>query len=146
MTATKTPAADRIAGDVRQLTHPIHVALRGRIVTHDPLLEQLREAAVPSSGAGVVRRPPGSRPPASLDALDRLSGIYVGISGWHARLCLPSPARHLDWQMAVLDVLAERARDLAPAVAEWLAVEVHGWWHDAAVGSGWKPTDLLKLR
>jgi hypothetical protein len=147
----KAPSHDliaRMADDVRQLTEPIHTAIRGRVHTHDPLLDQLREAAVPGGAIpGEHRRSiPTSRPPARLDAIDTLSGIYVEISQWHAILRLPSPDRALDWQKAVLRRLVGEAPQLAPSLADELSHAVRGWWHDAAVGSGWRPADLIKLR
>lgn len=138
-----------MADDIHQLTHPIHIAIRQRIITHPPLLDQLRQTATPSSTSsrGPERRyPPNSQPAARLDPLDTLAAIYVAISRWHAYLNLPSPGRHLDWQKAVLRQLVGAAPNLAPSIADWLTIEVHNWWHDAATGSGWRPTDLLKLR
>lgn len=147
----KAPSHDllaRMADDVRQLTEPIHTAIRGQIVTHDPLLDQLREASIPGGAIpGEHRRSvPTSRPPARLDAVDALAEVYVGISGWHARLRLGSPPREADWQKAVLRQLVGAAPTLAPSIADWLSHEVRDWWHDCAVGSGWRPADLLKLR
>jgi hypothetical protein len=135
--------------DVRQLTEPIHMAHRGRILTHDPLLDQLRGACTPSGQTmleTVRRRARESRPPASTGAIDTLSAIYVGISYWHGKLALPSPDRSLDWQKTALQLIAGQADTLAPSVAEWLCTEVHGWWEDAARGSGWRPDDLRRLR
>jgi hypothetical protein len=148
---TKAPSHDllaRMADDVRQLTNPIHTAVRGRVVTHDPLLDQLRAAAVPGGGIqGEHRRTvPTSRPPARLDVVDILAGIYVEISQWHAILRNPSPLREEDWQKAVLRQFVGHAPTIAPSLADELSHAVRGWWHDAAVGSGWRPADLLKLR
>jgi hypothetical protein len=177
----KAPSHDliaRMADDVRQLTEPIHTAIRGRVHTHDPLLDQLREAAVPGGAIpGEHRRSiPGSRPPVRLDPVGILAEIYVEISGWHSRLKLASPPRYVygcehtschlvelsrghrgpacrrssikdvDWQFAVLRQLVGAAPALAPSIADWLAVEVNNWWRDAALGSGWRPADLIKLR
>lgn len=178
---TTAPSHDliaRMADDVRQLTQPIHTAIRGQIVTHEPLLDQLRAAAQPGGAIpGEHRRTvPTSRPPARLEAVEALAGIYVAISGWHAKLhLLPPPEfrygcehvscrkvllargtrgpacgrasiKRVDWQKAVLRMLVGATPNLAPSIADWLAAEVRDWWHDAAVGSGWKPADLLKLR
>lgn len=148
-TGTSPVTLSRLAADVKQLADPIHTAVRGRIVTHEPLLDQLRAAAVPGGGSarGPERRGvPGSRPPARLDVVDALAEVYVGISGWHVKLNLLSPARDEDWQKAVLRSLVGAASGLASEIAEWLAADVQGWWHAAAVGSGWRPADLLKLR
>ena len=148
MTSTKATAADRIAADVRQLTEPIHMAVGQRLVTHDPLLDQLREACQPGGGVpGEARRStPGSRPPARLDPLDALAFIYVGIAEWRVRLCIGAVPRDADWQKEVLRLLVEKSSKLVPDMAEWLRVEVNEWWRDAAVHSGWNPHDLLKLR
>jgi hypothetical protein len=147
-TGTNPVTLARLAADVKQLADPIHTAVRGKIVTHAPLLDQLRASAVPGGGTRGPerRRVPDSRPPARLDVVDALAEVYVGISGWHAKLSLPSPPRDVDWQKAVLRSLVGAASGLAPSIAEWLAADVQGWWHDAAVGSGWRPADLLKLR
>jgi hypothetical protein len=140
----------RMADDIAQLTHPIHTAIRGRIITHPPLLDQLRNAATPSNGTssrGPERRyPPNSQPAARLDPIDTLAAIYVAISAWHTRLQLPSPARQLDWQKAALRQFVGAAPNLAPSIADWLAIDTHDWWRDAAAHSGWRPADLLKLR
>lgn len=138
----------RAAADVQQLTMPIHVAIRGRIITHLPLLDQLRAAAQPGTTIrGPERRSvPRSRPPANLDAVEALSTVYVELSGWHARLRLTSPPHDSDWQKTVLRALVGRMPELAPDIAEWLATEVQDWWRAAATHAGWRPADLLKLR
>jgi hypothetical protein len=167
-----------MAADVRQLVEPIHLVVRNQIVTHDPLLDHLRAAAIPGNTVrGQERRPiPQSKPPLRVDVADLLAGIYVGISFWRVKLGLPSPpefeygcahvscrlillrrGRHgppcarasierVDWQKAMLRALVAEAPKLAPSIGDWLATEVAGWWRDAAVGSGWAPADLLKLR
>jgi hypothetical protein len=147
----KAPSHDRLAhmsDDIRQLVQPIHVAIRGRIVTHPALLDQLRQACVPGNAqrGPERRRIPDSRPPLRLDAVDLLSGVYVGISGWHAKLRLASPPAGVDWQKTVLRALVGAAPELAPSIADWLAADVESWWHDCAVGSGWRPDDLRRLR
>lgn len=178
----KAPSHDRLAhmaDDVTQLVKPIHIAVRGRIVTHPALLDQLRAACVPgnSQRGPERRRIPDSRPPLRLDAVDLLSGVYVGMAGWHAKLDLPSPSAFVhgchhgscqgilvnhrgtlgptcstaslelvDWHKAVLRQLVGAAPTLAPSIADWLAADVQSWWHDAAVGSGWRPDDLRRLR
>jgi hypothetical protein len=136
-----------LTADVRQLVDPIYAAVRGRVVCHAPLLDQLRAACTPGRTGEPVRRPaPASRPPARLDVVDVLAEVYVGIAAWHAHLNLPSPPRDLDWQKTVLRRLADHADQLAPQVADWLAVEVHQWWADAATAAGWRPADLIRLR
>lgn len=138
----------RMAADVRQLTAPIHLAAGRRIIRHPPLLDQLRNAAVPGATiAGPERRGiPDSRPPVRLDVVDLLAGVYVGISMWHAKLRLPSPPRDTDWQKAALRALVDEAPRLAPSIADWLALDVHAWWTDCARGSGWRTQDLLRIR
>jgi hypothetical protein len=148
----KAPSHDvlaKMARDVDQLVDPIHVAIRGRIVTHLPLLDQLRRAAVPGNSVrGQERRPiPQSKPPLRLDTVERLQRIYLGISVVRLHLNLPVPPAGQDGAKAMLRAFVAEAPSLAPSIAEqWLAVEVNGWWRDAAVGSGWAPADLLKLR
>lgn len=153
MTVSSTaPSHDVLAKmgkDVRQLTEPIFMAHRGRVLSHECLLDQLRDACIPSSSTlteTIRKRSRESRPPASTAAIAILAEIEVGISYWRVKLNLPSPDRSLDWFKAVLGMMPEAAQEIAPSIAEWLATEVNGWWHDAAVGSGWRPADLLKLR
>lgn len=140
---------DQLRWQVRQLVEPIHVAVRRQILTHQPLLDQLREACVPSTQSlmeTVRRRHRESTPPLSTAAVSTLSDIYMGISYWHQRMRLPSPDRSLDWQKTALTQIAAAAPELAGQVAEWLCTEVDGWWHDAARASGWRPDDLRRLR
>lgn len=153
MTVSSTaPSHDvmaKMGKDIDQLTKQIFMAHRGGILAHEPLLDQLREACVPSSSTlteTIRRRSRESRPPASTAAITTLAEIEVGISYWRVKLELPSPDRSLDWFKAVLAMMPAAATDLAPSIGDWLATEVNGWWHDAAVGSGWRPADLLKLR
>lgn len=145
---TTTSAADRVAADVRQLVDPIHVAVRGRLITHDPLLLQLRDACVPGRGGrSEARRPaPGPRLPAREDALDALLWIYGGLMDWKARLNLSHPAQDADWQVSMMRALVGVAPGLTPAQGHLLASEVRDWWAEAAVWSGWTTTDLMKLR
>ncbi len=144
---TVVTRATAITADVDQLTQPIHVAIQGRVITHPCLLDQLRDACTPSSSGGTtIRRAPSSRPPLRLNTVSMLSEIYVGISIWHGRLNLPSPPRDQDWQKAVLRAMADTAPHLAPAIADYLGDEIHDWWCTAAVGSGWQPAQLRKLR
>jgi hypothetical protein len=134
---------------VRQLTEPIHLAVRRRILTHEALLDQLRDACTPSGQTlmeTVRRRVKESQPPVSTGAINALSEIYMGISYMHQHLRLPSPDRSLDWQKTAVRQIAGTVDQVAPEVAEWIAAEVESWWHDAAVGSGWRPDDLRKLR
>lgn len=147
-TGTDPRHLQALRGDVQQLADPIHIAIRGKIVTHPPLLIQLRQATIPGrTQRGPERRQvPKSRPPAALDPMDALAEIYVELSGWHARLQLDSPPRNTDWQRAVLRMLPEAAQHLAPAVADWLRTDVAEWWRLAAVHSGWRPDDLRRLR
>lgn len=147
-TSVNPATLQRAAADVAQLTAPIHIAIRRRIITHPPLLDQLRAAATPGRTVkGPERRTvPRSRPPANLDAVDALSTLYVELSGWHARLRLPSPPRETDWHKAVLRQLIGALPQQAPDIADWAGHEISDWWRAAAVHSGWQPADLLKLR
>lgn len=139
----------QLVWQVRQLTQPIHLAVRRQILTHGPLLDQLRDACTPSGQTmleTIRRRSRESCPPLSTAAVSTLSDVYVGISYWHQKLRLPSPDRSLDWQKMALQQIAAAADGLAPEVAEWLCTEVDGWWRNAAVGSGWRPDDLRRIR
>jgi hypothetical protein len=182
MTTTYTGVEPRtlaqIRADVAQLVDPIHIAVRGRVLTHDPLLDQLRAATEPGSSPqrGTSRRPvPKSRPPAQLDALDALGTLCVEVGQWHARLRLPEVptatygCEHascrlaygrralgprcasfryapVDWFKYALRQLLEAAPKLAPQLAEWLALDVREWWRSAAVQSGWRTAELLRVR
>jgi hypothetical protein len=134
---------------VRQLTDNILMAHRRSILTHNCLLDELRDACTPSGQTLMEttrKRAKESQPPASTAAISTLSDIYVGISYWHQKLDLPSPDRSLDWQKTALQQIAAAVDGLAPQVQEWLVHEVESWWHDCAVGSGWRPDDLRRLR
>jgi hypothetical protein len=140
---------DDMVWQVRQLTQPVHLAVRRQILTHQSLLDQLRDACTPSTSTlmeTIRKRARESHPPASTAAISTLSEVYMGISYWHSKLGLPSPDRSLDWQKTALQQVATAADTLAPDVAEWLCTEVEGWWRDAANGSGWRPDDLRRLR
>lgn len=151
MSSVKAPSHDliaKMAADVDQLVKPIHTAIRGRIVSHLPLLDQLRDACIPGNSVrGPERRSvPDSRPPLRLDAVDTLSTVYVEISQWHALLQQTPPTPDTDWWKAVLRQFVGTAPNVAPSLADELAHAVNGWWRLAAVVSGWRPEDLLKLR
>lgn len=114
-----------------------------------PLLDQLRQATQP--GGGMVRGPerrriPDTQPPGNLDAMVLLSAVYVGISGWHSGLSLPSPPRDADWQRHALRQLHDEARRLSPQTVTALADDVHNWWRWAASASGITSHDLTALR
>ncbi|MEU4570851.1 hypothetical protein, partial [Micromonospora sp. NPDC023956] len=143
--ATRT---GHLTAELHQLARPIHIAHQGRVHTLPPLLDQLRDACTPPSGTptGSTRTAPGSRPPIRVNAVDALSAITVGISICHGRLNLPSPPRNVDWQKGVLALMAERAHDLTPQLADWLTLEVHDWWRTAALHTGWTPTQLRRLQ
>ncbi len=150
---TRAPSHDllaRMADDIGQLVDPIWIAAGRRPIRHDPLLDQLRDAAQPSRGttSGPERhRVPESRPPLSVDAVDTLVGIYVALAGWHARLNLPSPPRAAaDWQKAALRQLVGVAATLAPSIADQLADDVNTWWSRAATTTGWRLDDLRNVR
>jgi len=148
-TGTNPATLRTLAGDIRQLVEPIHMAHRRQVLTHDPLLDQLRDACIPSSSTiteTIRRRSRGSQPPASTTAVSTLAEIEVGVSFWRVKLDLPSPDRSLDWFKAVLGMLPDAAEGMASSLVEWLATDVHGWWTDAARAAGWRTDDLLKLR
>lgn len=105
------PTVDRsqlaaLRADLDQLTGPITVPVRQRsrrtrtrwtALDHPGLLQQLRDVAAGLNRTvrGPERRQtPRSRPPVNVDALDRLSAVYVGITSWHNGLILPSPPDH----------------------------------------------------
>lgn len=156
-TADATQLAE-LRADLDQLTRPITVPVRQRsrrsgtrwtAITHPPLLDQLRQAA--NGQNCTVRGPerrqtPRSRPPGNLEALDRLSAIYVALSGWHTGLSLPSPPRDTDWQVAALRQLHQEARRLDPRTIEAISGDVHDWWRWAAAATGWTTTELVTLR
>lgn len=148
MTTKTTSAADRIVADVRQLADPIYAAVRGQLITHDPLLLQLRDACVPGRGvrSEARRPPPGPRPGAREDPLEALLWIYEGLMLWRCQLGLPHPPQSDDWQLSLMRALSAAAPSLPPAVLHMLSADVANWWHEAAVWAGWKPADLLKLR
>jgi hypothetical protein len=150
-----------LAWQTRQLVDPIHMAqpcwlkadhgrrCGGHILTHPPLLDELRDACTPSAGTlmeTIRKRARESHPPASTAAISTLSEVYVGITYWHAKLGLPSPQRTLDWQKTALRQVAAAVETLAPGVQDWLSREVESWWRDAAKCSGWRPDDLRRLR
>lgn len=167
MTTVSPPSHDNLATagwQIRQLTEPITIGVRQtdrhrrvhwNAVEHPSLLDQLREAVTSGQSTAtretIRRRHRESSPPFYNEAAAAiLSGIYVGISTWHARLHLPSPDRSLDWQNAVLRQLAARLAEydhlrvpvLAPSIAEDLAGHIGRWWTDAARAVGWQLDDL----
>jgi hypothetical protein len=176
-----------LRADLDQLRLPFAVPVRQRTrrtgtrwtaITHPGLLDQLRRAAAGQSrtARGPERRqPPRSRPPGNLDALDRLSAVYVGISGWHSGLALPSPPEHrsvcphqtcatallnstpgpvcptarlvrVDWQLHALHQLHDAARRLDPRTVAAITSDVTDWWRWAATSCGWSTAELITLR
>lgn len=151
MNATAAPSHDlnaRLLADTLQLTRPIYAVIRGRIIRHPPLLDQLAAALQPgNTPRGPERRQqPRSRPPLRTDALDTLTDIYVHITRWHTHLHLPRPARDNDWFKTALHQLADTAPHLAPSIADQLSNDVHQWWRRAATATGWRPEQLVRLR
>lgn len=145
-TDTDTRLTD-MAANIRQLTDPIHLAHRGHIHTRMCLLDQLRCAVEPAHAETNGRRGiPDSRPPVRVDAVDALATIEVELSGWHARLRLPSPPRDTDWQKTVMRALVGAWPNLPPDHQDWLAADVDSWWRSAAHITGWTLTDLRRLR
>lgn len=133
---------------VVQLTQPIHIAIRGKVITHPSLLDQVREAATPGRAGQQVRstNPPDSRPPVRLDPLDVLAEIEVDVAGWKQRLRLPSPDREVDWFAAVLRALVGVWPNLPPDRQEWLYLDVESWWSMAARAAGWRQDDLRRIQ
>lgn len=158
-----------LVDDIRQMTSPWRLATvvehvwwdrnRNRkirfetvVQRQDPLLDQLRDAAAGGLPQHVGARPerrgkPATKPPPgwSEDASSRLAELYVGLSGWHARLG-PRALPYEDWQKAALRVLAGSAVRLDRVVAEELAGDVRRWWTWCVTQSGLSPADLLDQR
>lgn len=143
-TGTDPRLLRQLEADINQLTRPIHMAVQRRIITHLPLLDQLHEAAFPSPRHGEGRRTvPTSRPPAPdlINHIDTLVDIATELDQWRTRITLPVAGTR-----RTLQAIPATAQQLAPAIAEWLTLDVHHWWHQAAVQSGWRPEQLLRLR
>lgn len=141
-TGTDPRLLKQLGDDIAQLTRPIHMAVGKKIVTHDPLLDQLHEAAIPGRTADAGRRTiPASRPPLGLGTLDAYITIAGELDQWRTRITLPVAGTK-----RTLHAIPAAAETLAPAIAEWLTLDVHHWWHTAAVQSGWRPEQLLRLR
>lgn len=157
------PTVDRsqlaaLRADLDQLTGPITVPVRQRsrrirtrwtALDHPGLLQQLRDVAAGMNR--MVRGPerrqtPRSRPPVNIDALDRLSAIYVALAGWHNGLILPTPPADTDWHLHALRQLHAGARRLEPVTVRAIAADVHQWWRWAAAATGWTTTELTQLR
>jgi len=141
-TGTDPRLLRQLEGDIAQLVRPIHLAVQRRIITHPALLDQLHEAAFPGRLQGEGRRTvPTSRPPCSLGPVDAMADISAELDQWRARITLPVAGTR-----RTLQAIPAAAQQLAPAIAEWLALDVHHWWHTAAVQSGWRPEQLLRIR
>lgn len=129
-------AVAQLARHIRLLVDPFTIAVfqtqagktRWVAIDHEPLLDQLRNAASTPGGATLTetlrQRSKESSPPVAGTGLKALSAVYVGISAWHARLNLPSPDRALDWQKAALRQLSRAAdrRTTIRAAAVWLGL------------------------
>lgn len=131
---TRAPSHDTLAhmaDDIRQLVDPIHIAVRGRVVTHPPLLDQLRVAAIPGNTrqGAERRRVPDSRPPARLDSVDALSEIYVELAGWHAKLRLPSPPEFVYGceHISCRRILLQRGKVDRGPLCPWASIERTDW-------------------
>lgn len=143
-TGTDPRLLRQLEGDINQLTRPIHMAVQRRIVTHPALLDQLNEAAFPGPLQGGGRRTvPTSRPPAPdlISRVDAMVDIGSELDQWRTRITLPVAGTR-----RTLQAIPAAAQQLAPAIAEWLTLDVHHWWRTAAVQSGWRPEQLLRLR
>jgi hypothetical protein len=149
MSATYTGTDPRLLrqleADIAQLTRPIHMAVQRRIITHPALLDQLNDAAFPGrTGQQQLRRTiPDSRPPSPdlIRRVDALVEIAAELDQWRTRITLPVAGTR-----RTLHAIPGVAQQLAPAIAEWLTLDVHHWWHTAAVQSGWRPEQLLRIR
>lgn len=142
-TSTDPRLLTQLRADITQLTRPIHMAVQRRIITHDPLIDQLHQAAIPgNTTTGPGRRTiPTSRPPLTLAPIDTLITIATELDQWRTRTTLPNASIK-----RTLHAIPATAETLAPAIAEWLALDVHHWWRTAAIQSGWRPDQLLRIR
>ena len=147
-TRTADTRLQEIGAYVEQLTRPLHIAVRGRIIEHPSLLDQVREAATPGRAGVQVRstNPPDSRPPVRLDPLDVLAEIEVDVAGWKQRLRLASPTRESDWFVEVLRALVDAWPNLSPDRQDWLYVDVEQWWSMAARAAGWRLDALRRIQ
>jgi hypothetical protein len=134
--------------EAHQLTQPIHIAIRRRIITHPPLLDQLRAATQPGhTRKGPERRTPSrSQPPAAIDPLDALAELYVELAGWHARIGQPTIDPQHDWQKRAIQHLVAKLPAMAGEIATWAVADLHSWWTLAARHTGWRLDELRKLR
>lgn len=147
-TSTDPTTITAATAEVRQLTQPIHVAIRRRIITHPCLLDQLRAATTPGQASkGPERRtPPRSRPPLALDPLDALAEVYVDLAGWHNRIGQPTIGPDHDWHKRAMWQLVDHLPTLAGGIADWATTDIHHWWTLAARHTGWRPDELRRLR
>jgi hypothetical protein len=140
------------AADIAQLTQPIHIAHRGSIHTHPPLLHQLADAAQPGNSPhhGPERHPkPGSRPAANLEAITAYADLVDEVATWLRTTAARTPAHErgsLRWCHDALHALIGVMPDLAPSLAAGAAQAIHEWWRTAATTVGWRTSDLEKLR
>ena len=141
-TGTDPRLLRQLEADINQLVNPIHMAVQRRIITHPALLDQLADAVLPGrTGQQLRRTVPTSREPCTLNPIDTLVDIAAELDQWRQRITLPVAGTR-----RTLQAIPAAAQQLAPAIAEWLTLDVHHWWHTAAVQSGWRPEQLLRIR
>jgi hypothetical protein len=108
-----------------------------RITNLPSLLDQLADAVIPGETyvEGDTARPGfASRPPARIDAIDRLSAIQTGAARWVASLGLPVRETAQDNLRALVGVSARLDSDTFDA----LAYEITTWRTWAATVTGWQ--------
>jgi hypothetical protein len=154
-TGTDPRLLRQAAGDVAQLVDPIHIAQRQRsrtwLVTHPPLLVQLLLLCEPGSTIRGPERhtPPASRPAANLEALASYDDIVTEIAVWRRTTAQPALLEApgtLHWCRAALRSLTGALPTIAPSLADALGRDIHHWWRQAAIHTGWQPADLERLR
>ena len=102
---------------------------RYHVTSNPPLLAQLDESAMPSNnridGAGTIA---GSRPSASLDAIDTANRIHTDATQWLHNLGLTTTGTTID-----------RIRRLTPEALTYadLARDIRRWWTWARITTGW---------
>ena len=131
---TRRPDTLTMIQELTQPTQNRQLYLRKRkpryhTTNNPPLLAQLDESAMPSNnridGAGTIA---GSRPSASLDAIDTANRIHTDATWWLRTLGADDTGTTID-----------RVHRLAPDALtnHDLARDVHRWWTWARITTGW---------